>query len=193
MTGNENPNVLDVMAAYMSGSAPQPYSDNTGTVSRGDFAFTGYHTTSLDAFAKPTLNQASYGTSSAGGHHAHTGFGQRQLMAHSSSQDLSILSSETHDDSNAVAHDSRAHNRPPTMMPSFGGVYVVNEPGQDKPTTTERSSSGEGDQQGPLKKSRKESLTSEEEANKQKSRGRPRLDTRDESASDVRKQDSPSP
>ena len=57
-----------------------------------------------------------------------------------------------------------------------GGQELVTE------ATTTRASTRKGD--GSRKKSRKTAL-SEEELNGQKARGRPRLDTRDESASDV--------
>ena len=79
--------------------------------------------------------------------------------------------------------DSQMHGRPQDQhhdivaATSYGG-------GQEAHTeaTATRASTRKGD--GSRKKSRK-TIESEEELNGQKARGRPRLDTRDESASDV--------
>ncbi|KAI9815835.1 MAG: hypothetical protein M1832_005249 [Thelocarpon impressellum] len=145
-----------------------------------DYINSGFHTAAMDACLDPSLNADDAALPSPPGVYARRRY-SRALPQGSPPSNLPILSAETHDDAGVVELDRSKAGKPnaDTVLGVMLGQDDEPQEARTRSPPTPRASAG--------KKSRTGSYGSEEDNAIKRSRGRPRLDTRDENASDRRR------
>ncbi|KAI9849085.1 MAG: hypothetical protein M1838_000286 [Thelocarpon superellum] len=146
-----------------------------------DAFFSGYHATAMDSCLDPALNPNNPGLPPVIDSYFRMTQGDPRNLVHPSPTDLSILSAETH-------QDVRAMIEPRTSPGNVVlGVLINDDPGQEPAAREELPEASAEQEHRPRKRSKANSQDAEDGSEAKKSRGRPRLDIPDESATDRRR------